>query len=112
MDVALTAYTAGGNLQFSPARQEDRKKFHDELKRAAKLPRLSFSLFLSQPLVLSPEPFQFGLVIINLPLLALAPRHQLIANQGPGDQPHGTPDGGASRRVAHSAANDSPGSRA
>jgi len=72
----------------------------------------SFERAFFEPLVLSPEPIQFRLVLLNLPLLiilSLFLAHQLITNQSASDKPNRSSNKRADSCMAYCAADDGSG---
>jgi hypothetical protein len=71
---------------------------------------LSFCrLLFSQPLIFSAEPFEFRLVLVDLPLLVILPsvlRHELIANQCAGDKSNRSADERADGGMSDGAADN------
>jgi len=67
-------------------------------------------LLIPQPLIFSAQPFQFRLVLVDLPLLIILPPilgHKLIANQCASDEPYRSADECADCGVSHGTADDS-----
>jgi hypothetical protein len=68
-----------------------------------------------QPLDFPPQPLDFGACFFDLPLLELLLlilRHELVADQGSGQEPQRRADQGPGRSATRGAADDGAGRRA